>query len=110
MARWATRLALCVALHGLLAPVSAQTVQSNYVQAEVAFSHLTLDQKLKLQVLLTAAGYWPAVPDADFSARLFNAILRFPGRQRLCPAGYCYRAAGGSPFNDCGALSQLLEI
>ena len=48
-----------------------------YVQAEEAFVHMTLDQRLKLQRLLAAAGYWPAVPDADFSARLFDAILRF---------------------------------
>ena len=87
MARWATRLALCVALYGLLAPVSAQTVQSDYVQAEVAFSHLTLDQRVKLQVLLTAAGYWPAVPNADFSARLFNAILRFQVDNGFVPLG-----------------------
>lgn len=87
MARWATRLALCVALYGLLAPVAAQTDQSDYIQAEDAFLHLTLGQRVKLQVLLTAAGYWPAVPDADFSARLFNAISRFQLDNSYVPLG-----------------------
>jgi len=87
MVRWATRFGLCVALYGLSAPVSAQTNLPGYVQAEAAFMHLTLDQRVKLQVLLTAAGYWPAVPDAYFSGRLFNAILRFEGDNGFVPLG-----------------------
>jgi serine protease Do len=87
MARWATKLALCVAVSGLWAPVSAQTNLPAYVQAEDAFVHLTLDQRIKLQVLLTAAGYWPAVPDENFSTRLFNAILRFEGDNGFVPLG-----------------------
>ncbi len=48
---------------------------------------LTLDERVKLQILLTAAGYWPAVPDADFSTRLFNAILRFEVDNGFTPLG-----------------------
>ncbi len=80
---------LCIALFALLwlvsyplvfsslAKVAAETQLPGYAQAEDAFMRLTLDERVKLQVLLTAAGYWPAVPDADFNTRLFNAILRF---------------------------------
>jgi hypothetical protein len=55
----------------------AQTELPGYPQAEDSFMQLNLDERVKLQVFLTAAGYWPAVPDANFSTRLFNAILRF---------------------------------
>ena len=48
---------------------------------------LTLDERVKLQMLLTAAGYWPAVPDADFSTRLFNAILQFEVDNGFAPLG-----------------------
>jgi serine protease Do len=87
MARWVTRLGLCVALCGLLAPVSAQTNLPGYAPAEDAFMRMTLDQRVKTQVLLTAAGYWPAVPDADFSTRLFNAILQFEVDNGFVPLG-----------------------
>ena len=58
-----------------------------YARAEDAFMHLTLDERVKLQVLLTAAGYWPAVPNADFSTRLFNAILQFEADNGFAPLG-----------------------
>src|SRR5271166_4709796 len=41
---------------------AAGTQLPGYVQADDAFMHLTLDERVKLQVLLTAAGYWPACP------------------------------------------------
>ena len=67
--------------------VAAQTQLPGYAQAEDAFMHLTPDERVKLQILLTAAGYWPAVPDADFSIRLFNAILRFEVDNSFVPLG-----------------------
>ena len=66
---------------------AAQTKLPGYAQAEDAFMRLTLDERVKLQILLTAAGYWPAVPDADFSTRLFNAILRFEVDNGFTPLG-----------------------
>ncbi len=66
---------------------AAQTQLPGYAQAEDAFMQRTLDERVKLQILLTAAGYWPAVPDADFSARLFNAILRFEVDNGFVPLG-----------------------
>jgi serine protease Do len=48
-----------------------------YLQAEQSFGLLPLDDRVRLQILLTAAGYWQAVPNADFSTRLFDAIARY---------------------------------
>ena len=85
--------AALVALLCLVAPsfsvneAAAQTQLPGYAQAEDAFMRLTLDERVKLQILLTAAGYWPAVPDADFSTRLFNAILRFEADNGFAPIG-----------------------
>ena len=70
-----------------LEKAAAQTQLPGYVQAEDAFMRLTLDERVKLQILLTAAGYWPAVPDADFNTRLFNAILRFEVDNGFVPLG-----------------------
>jgi len=69
------------------AEIAAQTQLPGYAQAEDAFMRQSLDERVKLQVLLTAAGYWPAVPDADFSTRLFNAILRFEVDNGFVPLG-----------------------
>ena len=72
---------LAKALLGVLAwyPVHAlaQSRGFEYSQAEHAFSQLPLEERVHLQMLLTAAGYWQAVPNADFSTRLFDAIARF---------------------------------
>jgi hypothetical protein len=57
--------------------VHAQTLPDTYAEAEDAFAQRPLDERIKLQVLLTAAGYWPAVPNEDFSPRIFDAIARF---------------------------------
>ena len=70
-----------------LAKVAAETQLPGYAQAEDAFMRLTLDERVKLQVLLTAAGCWPAVPDADFNTGLFNAILRFEVDNGFAPLG-----------------------
>jgi serine protease Do len=70
----------------------AQTEPPGYAQAQNAFMRLTLDQRVRLQVLLTAAGYWPAVPDADFSIRLFNAVLRFEVDNGFVPLGILNQA------------------
>ncbi len=66
---------------------SARTQLPGYAQAEDAFVRLPFDERVRLQLLLTAAGYWPAVPDADFSARLFNAILQFEVDNGFVPLG-----------------------
>lgn len=99
------RMAL-IALLSLASPLlfsagetQAQSQLPGYLQAADAFMGLSLDQRVKLQILLTAAGYWPAVPDADFSGRLFNAVLRFE-----------VDGPDGSPDGDRWPLPQRLEV
>src|SRR4051794_4659955 len=48
-----------------------------YKEAAAAFGKLTPDARIHLQVLLTAAGYWPNVPNLQFSTRLFTAMGQF---------------------------------
>ena len=75
----------------LIGGSQAQDVAARYEEANKAFMQLTLEGRVRLQVLLTAAGYWPAVPNADFSARLFNAIGRFEADNGFAPYGVLRR-------------------
>jgi serine protease Do len=66
---------------------SAQTRAPGYAEAENAFTQLNIDQRVKMQILLTAAGYWPAVPNVDFSTRLFKAICQYEADNGFVPLG-----------------------
>ena len=68
---------------------------------------LTLDERVKLQVLLTAAGYWPAVPDAAFNTRLFNAILKFEVDNGFAPLAELVAATSWLPHTTRAALTGL---
>src|SRR3712207_2696165 len=71
-------LAAAVAITLLDVPAIAQTKNSpTYRAAASAWSSLDAHQRVRLQVYLTAAGYWPAVPNQDFNVRLFEAITGF---------------------------------
>jgi hypothetical protein len=59
-----------------------------YFEAEHAFSRLGLDQRIKLQIMLATAGYWNAVPNATFSKRLFDSIVRFQNESGYMPTGH----------------------
>jgi serine protease Do len=67
---------------------------------------MALDQRVKMQVLLTAAGYWPAVPTANFNTRLFDALEKFQVDNGFVPLGNItgeqmerLQAVGGSYLN-----------
>jgi serine protease Do len=71
-------IATAVAISLLAVPAIAQTRNSpTYRAAASAWSSLDTYQRVRLQVYLTAAGYWPAVPNQDFNTRLFEAMARF---------------------------------
>src|SRR4051812_37426263 len=72
--RWLVAL---LALLSFLSAASAQPRRPSYVEAEGAFSSLSVQDRIALQVVLTANGYWPAVPNVNFNNRLFDAILTF---------------------------------
>ena len=84
----------------------AQTSLIEYGEAENAFMSMSLDQRIKTQVLLTAAGYWPAVPTANFDTRLFDAIEKFQADNGFVALGVLNReqmerlqSVGGSYLN-----------
>ena len=60
-----------------LTPAGAQPRPPGYAEAAQAFHGLGPESRIMLQVLLTAAGYWSAVPNENFSLRLFKAIQNF---------------------------------
>jgi serine protease Do len=96
---------LCV-IAFLAEPGFALTNAPEYQRAQSEFQRLTIDQRIRLQVLLTAAGYWSAVPNVDFSVRLFYAIKRFETNEGFEPNGYVENNqilrlfAVGGPFLD----------
>jgi serine protease Do len=63
---------------GLFSTIDSQAQQrpSGYTEAEAAFKKLTPEERVYVQTLMTAAGYWNAVPNVDFSARIFDAVKR----------------------------------
>jgi serine protease Do len=63
----------------LTSPAVAQTAKTSpiYRSAAIQWSNLDPYQRVRLQVYLTAAGYWPAVPNQDFGMRLFEAMAQF---------------------------------
>jgi serine protease Do len=70
-----------------VADVQAQVRSPTYPEADRAFMQLTLDNRVRLQILLTAAGYWQAVPNENFSGRIFDAIARFQSENGFVPNG-----------------------
>jgi len=73
--RWLIGFSLILGL--VCGPAAAQQRPPGYTDAEQRYMQLTVDERIKLQVLLTATGYWPAVPNVSFSGRLFEAIKRY---------------------------------
>lgn len=68
-------------------PAAAQKRPSGFAAAATQFEALSVEQRIRLQVLLTATGYWPAVPNVNFSGRLFEAITNFQRENKYYPNG-----------------------
>ncbi len=96
MVQWQHRTAAALIGVGLLCGgtrVGAQTRPPGYAEAEAVYqSVLSADSRILVQVLLTGAGYWNAVPNENFDARLFRAIQRFQGENGYAPTGIVDKA------------------
>jgi serine protease Do len=68
-------------------PAEAQKRPLGYAAAASQFEALAVEQRIRLQVLLTASGYWPAVPNVNFNGRLFEAIANFQRENNYYPNG-----------------------
>jgi serine protease Do len=69
------------------APALAQPKETEFVQSEQAFNSLPIDTRITFQILLTADGYWPAVPNVNYSGRLYDAVRRFQIDHGFRPTG-----------------------
>jgi len=81
---WCLALLLIAAL-----PASArQSLPVTYYEAERVFqTALDGDDRVRLQIFLTGAGYLNAVPSEDFTPRLFESIQRLQQENGLEPNG-----------------------
>lgn len=84
--RWAVAVAFALMIAGTGA--SAQAVRSpTYLAAERSFNQRSEIQRLNIQLHLTAAGFWSAVPNVTFGNRLFQAISQFQSANGFPPTG-----------------------
>ncbi|MBK3399207.1 MULTISPECIES: serine protease [Methylobacterium] len=81
-----TVLAVGLALAGP-APALAQA-PAGYGEAESRFAFMETERRVRLQTLLTAAGYWTGMPNVTFGRRLFEAIAQFQGENGFRPTGW----------------------
>jgi S1-C subfamily serine protease len=85
------RFALAGVMMGALLSAStsagAQANASTFEEARAAFASAPVESRITLQILLTAAGYWNAVPNETFGKRLFASIQRFQSENGFPPTG-----------------------
>ncbi len=83
MRLWVIATICAATLQGM---AGAQAAPVDYVQAEQAFeTGLTVDNRIKLQVLLIGGGYANAVPTEHFSTRVFHALQAFQSANNFVP-------------------------
>lgn len=86
--------AAALGLSLVLAPVAthAQTPDPYFQPAQQAFLSLKPDTRLWFQIFLTSAGHWPAVPNVDYSRRLFEATKQYQLSRGEAPTGVLTKA------------------
>jgi S1-C subfamily serine protease len=89
MARPAAHLTALVVGLALAGPVPALAqTPPGYAEAESRFAFMETERRVRLQSLLTAAGYWTGMPNVTFGRRLFEAIAQFQGENGFRPTGW----------------------
>jgi len=118
---WSLRLFALAAIEIALLPLSPADVSAEmgasgtYAEAATIFAQYTLDQRIRLQILLTAAGYWPAVPNADFNPRIFEALTRFQADHGFLTTGVLIPnqmdrlVSDASPFLNQSGFQKVLH-
>jgi hypothetical protein len=84
------RLGVGLAVAALMSlPAAAQTRgQDPYFNAaQEAFNGLQVNTRLWLQLFLTSAGHWPAVPNVTYSRRLYTATQQLQLSRGEAPTG-----------------------
>jgi hypothetical protein len=72
---------------------AAQPLIPSYSEAKQAFALLPVENRLRLQVLLVAAGYLSAAANEQFNGQIFKAIQSFQRVNGLIPDGILTEAA-----------------
>ena len=67
---------------------SAQRHDAGYAAASHDWQGFNPDQRIKVQVLLTAVGFWDFVPNLEFSSRLYEAVKAFQIANGLPTTGF----------------------
>ena len=97
-------IALVLALLAAFKPAAAQTYDPNFREAERAFLSLELNTRLWFQVFLTSAGHWPAVPNVNFSRRLFEATKDLQRARGEAPNGILTEAQVGQMLASASSV------
>jgi S1-C subfamily serine protease len=81
--------ATAIATALLTFPVLAQTSRDRpyFHDASLGWNQLDPYQRVRLQVYLTADGYWSGVPNQDFGKRLYDAMSKFQADHGFPVAG-----------------------
>lgn len=66
----------------------AQGRDADFYRSELAFNSMDPQTRVFFQLALTAAGYWPAVPNQTYSLRLHREVLRFQADHGLPARGF----------------------
>lgn len=77
MVRFRVILAAAIVLISSQVNAYARDSDVGYPAAAPQFEALPIKLRIALQLWLTSAGYWNAVPNANFSGRLYHAFQRF---------------------------------
>ncbi len=75
-----------------------------YEAAAALFESLPVEQRIRLQVLLTAAGYQVAVPNPSFSKRLYETLLRYQAQSGQTATGMLDEAQTGALMREASPL------
>ena len=67
---------------------SAEQHDAGYTAALRDWQGFNPDQRIKVQVLLTAVGFWDSVPNVEFSSRLYEAVKAFQIANGLPSTGF----------------------
>lgn len=63
------------------------SAQDSFAVGQRAFNQLTLENRILFQISMTAAGFWPSVPNVTYSRRLHQSIREFQGSLNEAPTG-----------------------
>lgn len=103
-------IALLLALLAALRPAVAQTYDPNFREAARAFLSLELNTRLWFQIFLTSAGHWPAVPNVNFSRRLFEATKDLQRARGENPNGILTKAQVGQMLESASSVLKGWDL